>query len=91
MRELEKGLEETVGFRNTSTDEELPKNIENNVILLDYLVTYFQLTALILDEFNQPEQFAEKSKIEQIADGMPVRLSFGHYLEIKNKIHLLEI
>jgi hypothetical protein len=45
-------------------------------------VTYFQLTALMLDEFNHHEKFAEKSKIEEIAEGKPVRLGLGHYFEI---------
>jgi SNF-related kinase len=64
VRELEKSLDEAIGFARSSAAEELAENLQDKVITLDYLVTYFQLTTLILDEFNQPDHFASKSKIE---------------------------
>ncbi|KAM3130541.1 hypothetical protein pb186bvf_017350 [Paramecium bursaria] len=69
----------------------LPIEIEGGVVLLDYLITYFQLAVLIQDSFDDYYSFAVDSKIEQIADGKPVRLTYGHYNEIRNKIKQLDI
>lgn len=50
----------------------MPSSVEGAIVLLDYLVTYFQLSSLILDYFGNNGLFAKASKIEQIADGNPV-------------------
>lgn len=86
VRDLDQQLDETLRAKDQEPDQQLPLPVEDGVVLLDYLVTYFQLTALILDQFNDYEVFATQSKIEQIAEGKPVRLTYGHFLEIRNKI-----
>jgi hypothetical protein len=91
VRELQASLDGSIEYPSSSPEEQLHPQFESSVVLLDYLVTYFQLTALILDQFNELEIFAEQSKIEQIAEGKPVRLTNGHFIEIKNKIFQLEI
>ncbi|CAD8046461.1 unnamed protein product [Paramecium sonneborni] len=93
LRQAIKELHKEIDRKLISDDitKTLPGELEKEVVLLDYLVTYFQLSLLILDTFNKPTEFAQKSKIEHIAEGSPVRLTFGHFLEIKNKINDLEI
>lgn len=46
---------------------------------------------MTLETFNKPYEFAQKSKIEHIAEGSPVRLTHGHFIEIKNKMNELEV
>ncbi|CAD8109433.1 unnamed protein product [Paramecium sonneborni] len=89
IKEIEYQLEQQITFQDPQ--QLLPIDIEGGVILLDYLITYFQLASLIQECFEDPYGFAVDSKIEQIADGKPVRLTFGHYLEIRNKIKQLDI
>ncbi|CAD8189189.1 unnamed protein product [Paramecium octaurelia] len=89
IKEIEYQLEQKITFQDTQ--QLLPLDIEGGVILLDYLITYFQLASLIQECFEDHYGFAVDSKIEQIADGKPVRLTFGHYIEIRNKIKQLDI
>ncbi|CAD8085766.1 unnamed protein product [Paramecium primaurelia] len=89
IKEIEYQLEQKITFQNTQ--QLLPTDIEGDVILLDYLITYFQLASLIQECFEDHYGFAVDSKIEQIADGKPVRLTYGHYIEIRNKIKQLDI
>lgn len=42
----------------------LPLEVEGGVILLDYLITYFQLASLIQECFDDHYTFAVDSKIE---------------------------
>ncbi|KAL4500614.1 hypothetical protein ABPG72_003038 [Tetrahymena utriculariae] len=69
----------------------LPNELEQSIVLLDYLITFYQLTNLILDHFTNYLYFADHSKIEQIAEGRPVRLNKTHYAQIRSKIYTLEI
>ncbi|KAL4468753.1 hypothetical protein ABPG74_005256 [Tetrahymena malaccensis] len=69
----------------------LPNDLEQSIVLLDYLITFYQLTNLILDHFTNYLYFADHSKIEQIAEGRPVRLNKTHYAQIRSKIYTLEI
>ncbi|CAD8100483.1 unnamed protein product [Paramecium primaurelia] len=89
IKEIEYQLEQKIIFQDTQ--QLLPIDIEGGVILLDYLITYFQLASLIQECFEDHYGFAVDSKIEQIADGKPVRLTYGHYIEIRNKIKQLDI
>ncbi|CAD8070866.1 unnamed protein product [Paramecium sonneborni] len=89
IKEIEYQLESKIAVQDTQIL--LPIDIEGGVILLDYLITYFQLASLIQECFENPYEFAIDSKIEQIADGKPVRLTYGHYIEIRNKIKQLDI
>ncbi|CAD8116494.1 unnamed protein product [Paramecium sonneborni] len=89
IKEIECQLEQKITFQDAQ--QLLPIDIEGGVILLDYLITYFQLASLIQECFEDHYGFAVDSKIEQIADGKPVRLTFGHYIEIRNKIKQLDI
>ncbi|CAK61411.1 unnamed protein product (macronuclear) [Paramecium tetraurelia] len=89
IKEIEYQLEQKITFQDTQ--QLLPIDIEGGVILLDYLITYFQLASLIQECFEDHYGFAVDSKIEQIADGKPVRLTFGHYIEIRSKIKQLDI
>ncbi|CAD8093789.1 unnamed protein product [Paramecium primaurelia] len=89
IKEIEYSLESKIIVQDTQ--QLLPIDIEGGVILLDYLITYFQLATLIQECFENPYEFAVDSKIEQIADGKPVRLTYGHYIEIRNKIKQLDI
>lgn len=74
----------------TETDV-LSASTEQNLVLLDYLITYFQLTNLIVDHFEEYTFFAEHSKIEHIAEGRPVRLNKSHFSQIRSKIYTLKI
>jgi SNF-related kinase len=49
VRDLDMQLEDNLRVRDKEPDQQLPLTVEDGVVLLDYLVTYFQLTALILD------------------------------------------
>ncbi|CAD8204719.1 unnamed protein product [Paramecium octaurelia] len=89
IKEIEYSIESKIVIQDTQ--QLLPMDIEGGVILLDYLITYFQLASLIQECFEDPYEFAVDSKIEQIADGKPVRLTYGHYIEIRNKIKQLDI
>ena len=68
---INKTLKETL----KSESQELSKNTEGGIILLDYLVTFYQLTQVILDNFENYTYFSQVSKVNQIAEGKPVRLS----------------
>ncbi|CAD8046644.1 unnamed protein product [Paramecium primaurelia] len=89
IKELQKEIDKKLGSDDLS--KSLPIDMEKDVVLLDYLVTYFQLSQLTLETFNKPYEFAQKSKIEHIAEGSPVRLTYGHFIEIKNKMSDLEV
>ena len=80
-------------LKNLVRDEPdiLSASIEGSIVLLDYLVTYYQLSQLILEKFQDNHYFAQESKIEQIAEGRPVRLTKQHFSQIRNKIYSLEI
>ncbi|KAL4459937.1 hypothetical protein ABPG74_003463 [Tetrahymena malaccensis] len=89
IHELNQSLNEKL--RDYEKSQELPYEIQNSIVFLDYLITYYQLSQLILEKFNQFDLFARVSKIEQIAEGKPVQLSKFHFLSIQNKIIKLEI
>ncbi|KAL4506540.1 hypothetical protein ABPG72_000111 [Tetrahymena utriculariae] len=89
IHELNQSLNEKLKIYDKS--QELPYEIQNSIVFLDYLITYYQLSQLILEKFNQFDLFARVSKIEQIAEGKPVQLSKFHFLSIQNKIIKLEI
>ncbi|KRX01178.1 Protein kinase-like domain [Pseudocohnilembus persalinus] len=84
-------LNHLIKQRLEGVGEELPSSLEGSIILLDYLVTYFQLSQLIMEKFTDFQFFAQASKIEQIAEGRPVRLTKSHFAQIRNKIYSLEI
>ncbi|EGR34339.1 protein kinase domain protein [Ichthyophthirius multifiliis] len=69
----------------------IPDEYQQSLVLNDYLITYFQLTNLMLEHFKDYKYFAESSKIEQIAQGQPVKLNKQHFKQIQNKIANLEI
>lgn len=66
--------------------EDIGENKET-IIVLDYLVTAYQLVSLAalrsLSEFNK------KSKIEAVVEGAPVRVCVGHIKKIREKLELL--
>ncbi|EGR30083.1 protein kinase domain protein [Ichthyophthirius multifiliis] len=82
-------------FQNNNNIEDnqqnLPQEIEKDVVLLDYLVVLFQLTQIIIENFNNYAYFAEKSLIEQFVDGRNIQINKIHYNQIRNKIYELDI
>lgn len=56
IKELVKELDRVLGKEDPC--RALPIDMEKDVVLLDYLVTYFQLSQLILETFNKPTDFA---------------------------------
>lgn len=59
-------------------------------IILDYLITAYQLFELIKDGENY-ELFARKSKIEEIVEGQPNRVTMDHYNKICKKFDELKL
>jgi hypothetical protein len=69
----------------------IPEQLQTSVVLLDYLVTLYQLVFLVVTTFGDYDNFAKNSKIEHIVDGKPVQLNKDHYLQIRQKIYTLNI
>ena len=67
---------------------ELPANKEK-VIILSYMVTTYQL--LSLAALRDLQAFNQKSCIEAIVEGNPVKITLNHVKMIKEKLELLKI
>eukprot|EP00825_Cyclidium_porcatum_P033075 TRINITY_DN35170_c0_g1_i1.p1 TRINITY_DN35170_c0_g1~~TRINITY_DN35170_c0_g1_i1.p1 ORF type:complete len:191 (+),score=22.71 TRINITY_DN35170_c0_g1_i1:147-719(+) len=86
--EINLSLQQNIGLEES---DQLSTQIEGQVILLDYLITYFQIISLIIDSNQDYQYFAQTSKIEQIAEGRPTTVTKFHYYQIQNKLNAIHI
>lgn len=78
ISQLAKKLTEKVTADNIGTHT-------GEIIVLDYLVTTYQLLGLIKDKEDYA-RFARKSKIEEIVEGSPTNITANHFQKILEKI-----
>lgn len=62
IMEINQNLQQIVSAE--SAQQQLDSQIEGQIILLDYLITYYQIVNLILESKQSYEYFAQASKIE---------------------------
>lgn len=65
-------------------EEESIENLVQETIILDYLIIAYQLFTLIEDGENY-EYFAKKSKIEEIVEGRSTLVTLEHFNRISEK------
>ena len=71
------------------TDENI-EELSQQTIVLDYLITAYQLFELVRTGENY-EVFARKSKIEEIVEGQPNRVTMTHFSKICTKFQDLKL
>ena len=96
MKKFLKKLTEKLGRKKSSKSNDtppelpqLPDELSELAIKVDFLVTYYQLNCLLVDRFTDSDYFARNSKLEAILDVKPVKLLKENLVEIENKlVHL---
>ena len=71
------------------TDFESVVENKEMIVVLDYLVTAYQLVSL--SALRSLSEFNRKSKIEAVVEGNPVKVTVGHVRKIREKLELLQI
>lgn len=72
-------------------DHDSPFRFRAELLLLDFLVTYYQLNCMLVDDFTRPENFEKNCKLDLILDNQPVDLDASHLEEIEHKLSQLAI
>lgn len=63
--------------------------VREELVLLDYLITTYQLVEL--SALKDIAEFHRKSKIEAIVEGNPTRITMNHLKAIKDKMSKLQL
>jgi hypothetical protein len=72
-------------------DRDSPFRFKAELLLLDFLVSYYQLNCLLVDDFMRPEHFEKNAKLELILEYQPVDLDATNLEELEYKLTQLAI
>lgn len=51
---------------------------KNELVLLDFIMSYYQLNCLLIDDFQRMDYFEKMSKLELILEYQPAELDIGN-------------
>jgi hypothetical protein len=72
-------------------DRDSPFRFRAELLLLDFLTTYYQLNCMLVDDLSRPESFEKSSKLDVILDYQPVDLDASNLEEVEHKLTQLAI
>ena len=65
--------------------------MEEKARRVDFLMSYYMLNCLLVDDFSDPEYFTKNSGLKIIMNNKPMKMELEHFKLIEEKLRSLEI